>query len=96
MQWGMFEVVGLSKNEILKEKLAEFFDRTSMASSSQNKNISSVRDNYDKNMPKSGISSINKQLIVLLKVMMKMMKGIILQIKKLYKFKLWRKSGIKK
>lgn len=59
----MFEVVGLSKNEILKEKLAEFFDRTSMASSSQNKNISSVRDNYDKNMPKSGISSINKQLI---------------------------------
>ena len=84
----MFEVVGLSKNEILKEKLAEFFDRTSMASSSQNKNISSVRDNYDKNLPKSGISSINKQLIVLLKVMMKMMKGIILQIKKLYKFNL--------
>lgn len=59
-----------------------------MASSSQNKNISSVHDNYDKNMPNSGISSINKQLIVLLKVMMKMMKGIILQIKKLYKFNL--------
>ena len=34
-----------------------------MASSSQNKNISSVHDNYDKNMPNSGISSINKQLI---------------------------------
>ena len=38
----MFEVVGLSKNEILKEKLSEFFVGTSMASSSQNKNNSAI------------------------------------------------------
>ena len=58
------EVVGLSQNEILKDKLSEFFVGTSVASSSvQNKNYSSLHNNYYKNRAKSEISGINGQLI---------------------------------
>ena len=58
------EVVGLSQNDILKDKLSEFFVGTSVASSSQqNKNNSSMHNNYYKNRPKSEMSGINKQLI---------------------------------
>ena len=74
------EVVGLSQNEILKDKLSEFFVGTSVASSSNNnKNNSSMYNNYYKNKsksenipqsenkPKSEISRINPQLISLSK-----------------------------
>lgn len=58
------EVVGLSQNEILKDKLSEFFVGTSMESSSvQNKNYSSLHNNYYKNRAKSEISGMNGQLI---------------------------------
>ena len=58
------EVVGLSQNDILKDKLSDFFVGTSVASSSnQNKNNSSMHNNYYKNRPKSEISGINQQLI---------------------------------
>ena len=58
------EVVGLSQNDILKDKLSDFFVGTSVASSSnQNKNNSSMHNNYYKNRPKSEISAINQQLI---------------------------------
>ena len=58
------EVVGLSQNEILKDKLSEFFVGTSVASSSvQNKNYSSLHNNYYKNRAKSEISGMNEQLI---------------------------------
>ena len=59
------EVVGLSQNDILKDKLSEFFVGTSVASSSNNnnKNNSSMHNNYYKNRPKSEISGINQQLI---------------------------------
>ena len=59
------EVVGLSQNDILKDKLSDFFVGTSVASSSNNnnKNNSSMHNNYYKNRPKSEISGINQQLI---------------------------------
>ena len=58
------EVVGLSQNEILKDKLSEFFVGTSVESSSiQNKNYSSLHNNYYKNRAKSEISGMNRQLI---------------------------------
>ena len=58
------EVVGLSQNDILKDKLSEFFVGTSVASSSNNnKNNSSMYNNCGKNRPKSEISGINQQLI---------------------------------
>ena len=58
------EVVGLSQNEILKDKLSDFFVGTSVASSSKcNQNNSSMHNNYYKNRPKSEISGINRQLI---------------------------------
>ena len=58
------EVVGLSQNDILKDKLSEFFVGTSVASSSNNnRNNSSMHNNYYKNRPKSEISGINQQLI---------------------------------
>ena len=58
------EVVGLSHNSILKEKLSEFFVGTSVASSSNyNKNNSSMHNNYYNNRAKSEISGTNKQLI---------------------------------
>ena len=58
------EVVGLSQNDILKDKLSEFFVGTSVASSSvQNKNISYLLNNYYKNKAKSEISGMNRQLI---------------------------------
>lgn len=58
------EVVGLSQNDVLKDKLSDFFVGTSVASSSnQNKNNSSMHNNYYKNRPKSEISGINQELI---------------------------------
>ena len=58
------EVVGLSENEVLKDKLSEFLVGTSVASSSvQNKNNSSLNNNYYNNRAKSEISGINRQLI---------------------------------
>ena len=59
----MLELVDLIKNEILKEKLSEFFVWTSVVSSLQNKNNSSMGNNYCKSRLKSGISVINKLLI---------------------------------
>ena len=58
------EVVGLSQNEILKDKLSEFFVGTSIGSSSiSNQNNSSMHNNYHKNRPKSEISGVNRELI---------------------------------
>ena len=53
MQIDMLELIDLSQNEILKEKLSEFFVRTSVVSSSQNKNNSSMGNNYCKSRLKS-------------------------------------------
>ena len=63
MQIGMLELICLSQNEILKEKLSEFFVWTSVVSSSQNKNNSSMGINYCKSRLKSEISVRNKLLI---------------------------------
>jgi hypothetical protein len=58
------EVVGLSQNEILKEKLSEFFVGTSVASSNNKQNnCSSLHNNYNNVRPKSEISGMNRQLI---------------------------------
>ena len=59
----MLELIDLSQNEILKEKLSEFFVWTSVVSSSQNKNNSSMDNNYCKSRLKNEISVINKLLI---------------------------------
>ena len=40
----MLELIDLSQNENLKEKLSEFFVWTSVVSSSQNKNNSSMQN----------------------------------------------------
>ena len=63
MQIDMLELIDLSQNEILKEKLSEFFVWTSVVSSSQNKNNSSMDNNYCKSRLKNEISVINKLLI---------------------------------
>ena len=55
------EVVGLSQNDILKEKLSEFLVATSVATSNNKQNNSSLNNNYER--PKSEISGINRQLI---------------------------------
>ena len=55
------EVVGLSQNDILKDKLSEFFVGTSVATSNNKQNNSSLHNNYGR--PKSEISGINRQLI---------------------------------
>ena len=55
------EVVGLSQNDILKEKLSEFLVATSVATSNNKQNNSSLNNNYGR--PKSEISGINRQLI---------------------------------
>ena len=55
------EIVGLSKNDILKDKLSEFFVGTSVATSNNKQNNPSLHNNYGR--PKSEISGINRQLI---------------------------------
>ena len=58
------EVVGLSQNDILKEKLSDFFVGTSVATSSKyNQNNSSMHNHYYKNKAKSEISGVKGQLI---------------------------------
>ena len=58
------EVVGLSQNEILKDKLSEFFVGTSVATSNNKQNnCSSLHNNYNNIRPKSEISGFNRQLI---------------------------------
>ena len=59
----MLELIDLSQNENLKEKLSEFFVWASVVSSSQNKNNSSMGNNYCKSRLKSEISVRNKLLI---------------------------------
>ena len=63
MQIDILELMDLSQNEILKEKLSEFFVWTSVVSSSQNKNNSSMGINYCKSRLKSEILVRNKLLI---------------------------------
>ena len=63
MQIDMLELIDLSQNENLKEKLSEFFVWTSVVSSSQNKNNSSMGINYCKSRLKSEILVRNKLLI---------------------------------
>ena len=63
MQIDILELIDLSQNENLKEKLSKFFVWTSVVSSSQNKNNSSMGNNYCKSRLKSEISVINKLLI---------------------------------
>ena len=63
MQIDMLELIDLSQNENLKEKLSEFFVWRSVVSSSQNKNNSSMGNNYCKSRLKSEISVRNKLLI---------------------------------
>ena len=54
-------VAGLRQKEILKVKISEFFVGTSVASSQvQNKNNSSLHNNYYKNRAKSEISGMNE------------------------------------
>ena len=55
------EVVGLSQNDVLKDELSEFFVGTSVATSNNKQNNSSLHNNYGR--PKSEISGINRQLI---------------------------------
>ena len=58
------EIVGLSQNDFLKDKLSDYLVGTSVASSSyDNRNNSSMYNNFYKNRPKSEISGINKKLI---------------------------------
>ncbi len=58
------EVVGLSQNEILKDKLSELFVGTSVATSNNKQNnCSSLHNNYNNIRPKSEISGFNRQLI---------------------------------
>ena len=59
----MLELIDLSQNENLKEKLSKFFVWTSVVSSSQNKNNSSMGINYCKSRLKSEILVRNKLLI---------------------------------
>ena len=63
MQIDILELMDLSQNENLKEKLSEFFVQISVVSSSQNKNNSSMGNNYCKSRLKSEISVRNKLLI---------------------------------
>ena len=56
------EIVGLSQNDILKDKLSEFFVGTSVASSS-NKQNSSIKNNNYSIKYQSEISGINRKLI---------------------------------
>jgi len=53
------EVVGLSQNDILKDKLSEFFQGSSIESSNHNQNNSSMNNKR----AKSEISGINRQMI---------------------------------
>ena len=58
------EVIGLSQNDILKDKLSDFFVGTSVATSSKyNQNNSSMHNHYYKNKAKSEISGVKGQLI---------------------------------
>ena len=59
------EVVGLSQNDILKDKLSDFFVGTSVATSSKhNQNNSSLHNHYYKNKAKSEISGVNGQQLI--------------------------------
>ena len=53
MQIDILELIDLSQNDNLKEKLSEFFVWASVVSSSQNKNNSSMGNNYCKSRLKS-------------------------------------------
>ena len=53
------EVVGLSQNDILKDKLSEFFQGSSVESSNHNQNNSSMNNKR----AKSEISDINRKMI---------------------------------
>ena len=53
------EVVGLSQNDILKDKLSEFFQGSSIESSNHNQNNSSMNNKR----AKSEISDINRKMI---------------------------------
>ena len=58
------EVVGMSQNEILRDKLSEFFGGSSVASSNyKQNNSSSLHNNYNRIRPKSEISGLNPQLV---------------------------------
>ena len=58
------EIVGLSQNGFLKDKLSDYLVGSSVESSSNdNRNNSSMYNNYYKNRPKSGIQGVNRQLI---------------------------------